>query len=159
MREYQPRKIWFATDRRARTWVKCLPYDDGGSLTIQTDMHSFQGRHHAVNIPKNEIQDIQLSRQSLNMIPQLAFVGILYFLLTSRGLSTAIVLSIIGCQFLLALFMNHHMMWVKITYQAESGVKAVWFFDGSNFGWAGFLGGTQKLWAIINADASSLTAR
>ena len=140
---------WYATAERVGSVSKIYASEDRGALTIEGDMVRFAGRKQVLAI--RGITDARVAGQRPSWtVPILVLViGVLATLLAGSIEGGRSLVSSLGLPLALAVFVFYasaKVKWVRISYRGTDGTaREAYFADGSNYGWGGIGGGTQRL--------------
>ena len=150
----QENSIWFANEKKNRSFSKGIVFSDIGSLTIQHEGLEFKGLR--LKFQVSNIKQVSIARQQ---IPWLGFLFVdvllvVVFSILAKGnfefLPFLPPIILLATAF--GAFMSHSTKWVKIEYYDDKNETHLAFFaDGSFLGWGGFLGGTENLYQNIKA--------
>jgi hypothetical protein len=144
-------KIWYASEKKFNAKFKQIVFDDNGSLEISNINFIFKGKKDNIKINRSKIKNISIINQKMNWISYLivTFILVLFSFLNKYNLIVLFFVIIIGWGF--GILINHSTKWIQIGFiDNNNKLKKVYFANGSNNGWSGIFGGTQKIYDSIN---------
>jgi hypothetical protein len=150
MAQYCPSIIWYASDKRALSCLKVLVFDDKGALAVRDGVIRFAGERGAKCLIIEKIDAVEMASQNSNWPVHLAAATALIGLFTARGYPVIVTATIVIMTAIIGISIGRATKWVRVAYRTEDGKSAAaWFADGSGFGRAALIGGSQMLYDVI----------
>jgi hypothetical protein len=148
-------KTWLATKGRIENAFRFRMSDDTGTLELHDGTAQFRGRKQTLVI--HDIINARMVSQRPNWIAIVLmfavaapFALVASYLEPSRSLKLDLAVLVVAA--LYGVYMNSRVKWVCVSYRDKDGIlREAFFADGSNFGWGGIRGKTQKICDAINA--------
>ena len=161
-------KVWFATEDKIKSAKMKITYDDIGSLSLGDNNIHFKGKKQAIDIDKQNINEVSLAEQSSNKIVKiiygypsmvirfvLVWIGVIimaFILKHPFFIFLSFAYPVGGLGFLRLYSMVLKGKWVLIdSKDADGNINRFYFADGSLLGWAGIFGGTKKIYQLLDA--------
>lgn len=148
MLESTPMQIWYATEARARTFLKFISYDDQGILRIQEGALWFEGQKS--HFPITKVEDVQLTTQVMNWVFQIPIAAFVFYGLRSSGVHGFAAIFMACIPVWIGVLINRATKWIRMTFETEDGRTAVaWFASADHLGWSGAFGRTRILYEAL----------